>query len=144
MTESRDEDQNSTLNPVDPSTNLKPELSSETVAKTVHPQQTQFEEDSATTKAEKYERHADVQGVDESSSKRIKLDPIAGAEQVDQKLTRSERRKGVAPVKAESVSLRHSVTCVLTYPDSLCTHQVVRATTVLLFQMTMLPKDLII
>lgn len=144
MANSRDEAQDLALNPVDPSTNLRSEISSEPVAKIVHPQQTQFEEDSAVTKAEKYERHADAQGVDELPSKRIKLDPSAGPEEIDQKLTRSGRRKGVAPVKAESVSLRRFVNCTLTCSDSLCTHLVVRATAVLPFQMTTLPRDLII
>jgi len=109
MANGRDDSQHSARNPVDPSTDLKPELSSETVAKTVHPQQTRFDEDSAVTKAEKYERHADARGIDELPSKRIKLDPTAGAVQIDQNLTPSERRKGVAPVKAESASLRRSL-----------------------------------
>lgn len=109
MANGRDDNDHSARNPVDPSTDLKPELSSDTVAKAVHPQQTQFDEDSAATKAEKYERHADAQGIDELPSKRIKLDPTPGTVQISQNLPPSERRKGVAPVKAESVSTRHSL-----------------------------------
>ena len=101
MANMEDEGQNLALNPVDPSTRLKPDLASAAVAKKVHPQQTQFEEDSALSKAEKYERHGNVYDVDKLPSKRIKLDPDAGPGQEDQALNRSERRKGVAPIKAE-------------------------------------------
>ncbi len=110
MVNTTGESQKLALNPVDPSTSLKPEWSSESVAKTVHPQQTQFEEDSAVTKAEKYERHANTHAVDESPSKRVKLDPT---EQKDHAPIPNERRKGVAPVKAESAFLHRSLPCIL-------------------------------
>ncbi len=108
MSDTKDEVQDLALNPVDPSTILKHDVTSDTIAKTVHPQQTPFEEDSAVTKAEKYERHGDTHDIDEIPTKRIKLDPSASLDPKDQAPLRSERRKGVAPVKAELVYLYHS------------------------------------
>ncbi|MCJ1391850.1 tRNA-dihydrouridine synthase 3 [Xylographa bjoerkii] len=64
-----------------------------------HPQAVPLEEDSAVTRAEKFERHGDasVSESDEPSSKRIKLDV-----EPDVKLSvPAERQKGVVPIKAE-------------------------------------------
>ena len=102
MTNATGEDQDVALNPVDPSTSLKPEINSETVINAVHPQKIEFDEDSAVTKAEKYERHEAIDD-DHSSSKRIKLDPSGGIEKRGQIPSPSERQRGVAPIKAESV-----------------------------------------
>ena len=68
--------------------------------KTVHPQQIPMTEDSAVTRAEKFERHGVADGVEESSSKRRKLDSENG----NRGPIQSERRKGVAPIKKESVA----------------------------------------
>ena len=108
MSDLKDEGQDLVLNPVDPSTSLKHDVNSETTTKIVHPQQTQFEEDSAVTKAEKYERHGDIHDIDETPTKRIKLDPNTDLDRKKQALLNSERRKGVAPVKAELVYLYYS------------------------------------
>ena len=111
MSNAGDASQDLSLNPVDSSTNL--ELGS-TSEQTVHPQQSQFEEDSAIAKAEKIERHGNGQDVNDPPTKRIKLDVSAGLETRAQAPTKSERRKGVAPIKAESVSLYRSMNCTLT------------------------------
>lgn len=95
--------QDSASNPVNPSGTLDPLSTTRSVDRDVHPQQTEFEEDSAVTKAEKYERHGDANGVDESPSKRIKLDPTPASERQNLAPSQSERKRGVAPVKAESV-----------------------------------------
>ena len=120
MSNAEDASQDLPPNPVDSSTNLKPGLASEEVRNTIHPQQTQFEEDSAVTKAEKIERHGDGQDIDNQPTKRIKLDASAGVETRDQAPTKSERRKGVAPIKAESVSLFHPMDSRLTRLEVYC------------------------
>ena len=84
-------------NPVDPAKQLKDSASADPLEQTVHPGATVLAEDSAVTKAEKYERHSGQDVVDESPSKRIKLDRHPES----QMPTRSERVKGVAPIKAE-------------------------------------------
>ena len=71
-----------------------------TLDKTVHPQQIPMTEDSAVTKAEKLERHGVADGVEESSSKRRKVDSENG----NRGPIQSERQKGVAPIKKESVA----------------------------------------
>ena len=70
------------------------------VEKRAHPQDVQMVEDSAVTKAEKYERHGIENIVAESPSKKRKLEN----QQEDGQLgpTKSERQKGVAPIKPES------------------------------------------
>ncbi len=89
-------------NPLEPASKLEqsshpgPDL----LDKTVHPQQVLAAEDSAVTKAEKFERHGIADAVDESPSKRRKMDLENGS----QGPTQSERRKGVAPIKKESES----------------------------------------
>ena len=69
----------------------------------VHPQQDFLPGDSAVTKAEKLERHVATVNTEEPSSKRIKLDSNKSVETDKAGLGRSERRKGVAPIKAEWV-----------------------------------------
>ena len=66
-----------------------------------HPQDVPMVGDSATTKAEKYERHGIEDIVAESPSKKRRLEN----RQEDWLLspTKSERQKGVAPIKPESV-----------------------------------------
>lgn len=130
-------------NPLEPATQLKPSSESASLDKSVHPQQAHSAEDSAVTKAEKYERHGVGAAVEESPaeaeshsaeghveaspSKRINLDnatdheaqdshvasgdveesPSKGMKLEDQSAneakapTRSERQKGVAPIKPE-------------------------------------------
>ena len=79
---------------------LKESSNSDLLGKIVHPQQISTAEDSAVTKAEKFERHGIAGGVEDSpTTKRRKLDSDNGA----QGPTRSERQKGVAPIKIESV-----------------------------------------
>ena len=64
---------------------------------TVHPSHTADVEGSAVAKAEKYERHIGQDVVEDSPSKRLKLDHHPES----QTPTCSERVKGVAPIKAE-------------------------------------------
>ena len=87
-------------NPLEPAIKLEDSFNSDPLDKTVHPQQGITAEDSAVTKAEKFERHGIAHGVEESPSKRRKID----AENGTQNPSQSERQKGVAPIKKESVS----------------------------------------
>lgn len=75
--------------------------------KVVHPQSTVFKEDSAVTKAEKAERHGAHVDFRESAAKRVKLDPSTSREAGSNGISTSGRRKGVAPIKPESVLLRY-------------------------------------
>ena len=84
-------------NPLEPTTALIPEPVRGNTESLIHPQAEVAPEDSAVTKAEKFERHAAIDDFEESSAKRVKLD--IG----DDIATRRERQKGVAPIKAESV-----------------------------------------
>lgn len=89
-------------NPLEPAVGLVESSNPHLLNKTVHPQQIPMTEDSAVTKAEKFERHGIADGVEESSStyKRRKLDSDTG----NRGPTQSERQKGVAPIKKESVA----------------------------------------
>lgn len=87
-------------NPLEPAIELDDSSNSDLLDKTVHPHQVPITEDSAVTKAEKIERHGIAHGVEESPSKRRKL----VSENGEQGPTRSERQKGVAPIKKESVA----------------------------------------
>ena len=84
-------------NPLEPAVNLEKPSNSDLLDQTVHPQQVPTLEDSAVTRAEKYERHGSAENVEESSSKRRKLD--TGNEFLTP--TPSERQKGIAPIKKE-------------------------------------------
>ena len=87
-------------NPLDPAIKLEKSFNSDLHDQTLHSQPLPTAEDSAVTKAEKFERHGITDGVEESPSKRRKVDPEGGT----QGPTRSERQNGVAPIKTESVS----------------------------------------
>ena len=87
-------------NPLEPAMELVESSNPHMLDKTVHPQQSPMTEDSAVTKAEKFERHGIADGVEESSSKRRKLDSEKG----NRGPIQSERQKGVAPIKKESVA----------------------------------------
>ena len=89
-------------NPLEPAIKLKDPSNSGFVDHNIHPLQVSAVEDSAVTKAEKFERHGttDADGIEESPSKRRKII----SENETQRPTRSERQKGVAPIKSESVS----------------------------------------
>ena len=91
-------------NPLEPAVTLmgpQDHSAANLVEKRAHPQDVQMVGDSAVTKAEKYERHGIENRVAESPSKRRKLEN----QQEDGHLgpTKSERQKGVAPIKPESV-----------------------------------------
>lgn len=88
------------VNPLEPTTTLQPGLSSADVEQQVHPQKEVAPEDSAVTKAEKYERHVAPEIAEGSSPKRVKLDSAPDANSTP---APRERQKGVAPIKAESV-----------------------------------------
>lgn len=88
------------VNPLEPTTNLQPALSSAAVEQQVHPQKEVAPGDSAVTKAEKYERHPAPEDAEESSPKRVKLDL---APDTNSTPAPRERQKGVAPIKAEYV-----------------------------------------
>ena len=90
-------------NPLEPAVRLENPSSSSLVDETAHPQSIQTAEDSAITRAEKYERHGVGNEAEESPTKRRKLDHGPGNE--DGGLTKSERVKGVAPIKPESGAL---------------------------------------
>lgn len=74
---------------------------------TIDTQQGPVEEDSAVTKAEKEAKKIGRYGTtddEDSPAKRIKLDPSATSH-IENQSNQSERRKGIAPIKAESVFL---------------------------------------
>lgn len=85
------------VNPIDLNNVLRPEPETDVVERVVHPQTEQREEDSALTKAEKCERHGGLDEFEDSPAKRVKLD----MDSEESRLTKSERQKGVAPIKAE-------------------------------------------
>ncbi|KAL8806122.1 MAG: hypothetical protein Q9182_001523 [Xanthomendoza sp. 2 TL-2023] len=97
------EEQANGLNPLDPQQSLKLPLDVPDVERTAHPQNTVLTADSAVTTAEKLERHGDQSDFLEPDAKRIKINPTANLETGNGDITRSERRKGVAAVKPESV-----------------------------------------
>ncbi|KAG8533913.1 uncharacterized protein KY384_001654 [Bacidia gigantensis] len=81
-------------NPIEPGVKLEPPTIVDGLEQVVQPQQVAFVEDSAVTKAEKYEHHGE--NVADAPSKRIKL------EHPEIEIpARSERVKGMAPIKAE-------------------------------------------
>ncbi|KAL8959200.1 MAG: hypothetical protein Q9193_003896 [Seirophora villosa] len=89
-------------NPMEPSQSLKSPSHIPNVEREVHPQKETFDEDSALAKAEKIERHGGPNDdLRESSSKRIKVNDLATEDASSNGLSKSERRKGVAPIKAE-------------------------------------------
>ena len=85
------------LNPLEPALKLDDHAKFDGLGQAVHPQRPILPEDSAVTKAEKYERHGAPNEVQESPSKRRKLE----TQPENQNPTRSERIKGVAPIKPE-------------------------------------------
>lgn len=87
-------------NPLDPTIKLEQSSNSDLPDQTLHSQPLPTAEDSAVTKAEKLERHGIASGVEESPSKRRRVEP----ESETQGPSHSERRKGVTPIKKESVS----------------------------------------
>lgn len=89
-------------NPIERGLNLKLPSTSNPFEQVVQPQQAPLEEDSAATKAEKIERHFIEDTSEEPPTKRVKLE---SNEQVLEAQTKTERQKGVAPIKAESVNL---------------------------------------
>ncbi len=93
-------------NPTDPETSLKPYVASKSIERVIHPQKTQEDEDSAVTKAEKFERHSAAEHEEEHPSKRVKLETSVETLEGDPSPTKSERQKGVAPIKPESVCLQ--------------------------------------
>ena len=86
-------------NPLDPAIKLEQSSNADLLDHTLHSQPLPTAEDSAVTKAEKFERHGNADGVEESPSKRRRVDP----ESETQGPTQSERQKGVTPIKKESV-----------------------------------------
>lgn len=96
-------------NPIDPETRLKPNGASKSTESLIHPQKTQEDEDSAVTKAEKFERHAAAEHEVEHPSKRVKLDSSGDTHAGGPDATKSERQKGVAPIKPESVCLKQDI-----------------------------------
>ena len=111
-------------NPIDPDTTLKPNVAPASVESLIHPQKAQEDEDSAVTKAEKFERHAASEHDEEHPSKRVKLEPSGDTLEGDPSPTKSERQKGVAPIKPESVCLRQNI-----LSPGLTLYQVPRAST---------------
>lgn len=114
-------------NPLEPAAQLKDPSESGSLDKSVHPQQAQCTEDSAVTKAEKYERHGVEVAVEDSPAEKIKLENATEYEKQnpnsvggdvegsppkriklenvvkneEQGPTQSERQRGVAPIKEE-------------------------------------------
>ena len=87
-------------NPLEPAVTLVGPQDGNVTEKRAHPQDIQMAEDSAVTKAEKYERHGIESVVAESPSKKRKLENQQ--ENGNHTLSQSERHKGVAPIKPES------------------------------------------
>ena len=101
-----EERQSPSIDLFDPNLSPKPPHSSTLIHEPNHPQESQ---DSELTKAEKYERHNLSDTENESSSKRVRLDTSL-QEIKGHGPTKSERQKGVAPVKAEFVfSMLHQL-----------------------------------
>ena len=100
-------------NPLEPTTSLISSSVPSQLEALVHPQNFVAPEDSAVTKAEKYERHAATEQFEEPCPKRVKLDLGPEENGHGQTHTGSERRKGVAPIKAESVSASTAITVSL-------------------------------
>ena len=124
-------------NPLEPAVNLEEPSNSDLLDQTVHPQQVPTWEDSAVTRAEKFERHGTAENGEQSSSKRRKLDP----ENEAPRPIRSERQKGIAPIKEEWVSSASTYKVVsLGYSGSLYKHPVVKKTEALRLRTTMPPK----
>lgn len=98
-----DETQSSVANPLDPIQALKSPPNVPDIERAAHPQNTVLDEDSAVTKAEKLERHSDQHDFPEPEAKRIKVEHSIDEKANADSATRSERRKGVAPIKQESV-----------------------------------------
>jgi hypothetical protein len=87
--------------PLDPVNGTEPLVAQlpDSIEGQIHPAAAPAEEDSAVTKAEKYERHAldDRSHGDEPPSKKVKLE----ADQSPKAPKPVERIKGIAPIKAE-------------------------------------------
>ena len=96
-------------NPIDPDTALRPNLKPEQIERLVHPQKKCEDGDSAVTRAEKFERHAAINQFEEPPQKRMKLETSDDLTKDSLQPTKSERQKGVAPIKPESVFYRHKV-----------------------------------
>ncbi|KAL8691477.1 MAG: hypothetical protein Q9218_003304 [Villophora microphyllina] len=95
-------------NPLEPLDQLNALSNVNDIDREAHPQSTILAEDSAVTKAEKLERHgAQEDGIQDPPAKRAKFDN-------SNRVTKSERRKGVAPIKPESAPI--SVFRFLVYP----------------------------
>lgn len=88
-------------NPIEPGLNFKLPPTSQPFEQVVQPQQAPIEEDSAATKAEKVQRYFIENISEEPPTKRVKLE----SELQEEAQTKTERQKGVAPIKAESVNL---------------------------------------
>ncbi|KAL8947314.1 MAG: hypothetical protein Q9222_006391 [Ikaeria aurantiellina] len=88
-------------NPLDPTTSLAPSSSVSDTDIVAHPQTLVLPEDSAVTKAEKIERHGADDGNREPPAKRTKVEDSADQVSDRNRVTGSERRKGVAPIKPE-------------------------------------------
>lgn len=91
------------LNPLEPDRPLELPVNGHESRKETHPQETVFAVDSAVTEAEKIERHGvNDDDFQESPNKRIRINPSSTRdEKSNDNLTKSERRKGVAPIKQE-------------------------------------------
>lgn len=95
-------------NSIEPGLSLKLPPTSEPFEQVVQPQQAPLEEDSAAAKAEKIERHIIEDTSEEPPTKRVKLESneqVFELELQEEAQTKTERQKGVAPIKAESVNL---------------------------------------
>ena len=84
-------------NPLDPESGLQVNHKADPTEKLLYPQQDPKDEDSAVTKAEKVERHGASAEFEDSPAKRVKLENDLG----HLGPTKSDRQKGVAPIKPE-------------------------------------------
>ncbi|KAL8774104.1 MAG: hypothetical protein Q9209_001212 [Squamulea sp. 1 TL-2023] len=93
-------------NPLEPQASLKPSSKVQVIERGAHPQNIVLDEDSAVTKAEKLERHGNLNDFPEPVAKKIKVEaPVNEVATIDG-TTKSERRKGVAPIKPDPGSER--------------------------------------
>ena len=95
--------------PIDPDTALRPNMKPKQVERIVHPQKNIEDGDSAVTRAEKFERHTAINQYEEPPQKRMKLETSNDLPKDSLQPTKSERQKGVAPIKPESVFCRHKI-----------------------------------
>lgn len=130
-------------NPLMPEVKLEAPGPAQSQAENSNPQQLPHELDSVVTKAEIIERHGVTDDVDKSPSKRIKLEHSDAVEERSNGLSKSERQKGIAPIKAELVHIIHPGLSHVSYYalDFSCIRRVAGKIRVLRLRTMIQPKE---